>query len=238
MFSFADKHIGERNLVTGLLNPEKVLKGLGSLFRGVSDLSLKSLEILHKLSRAAQGKASEDALKEINELMSIRKKLSDRGGNLRELVKQVYQKDENGKLVNKLIYKYSQEFHKTVEEKSVAGGDINWLKENIDLEEYKKEANEVIKKQVESISKNRNSGSAFEEEEARIRAITNVKRQYDIDRPDFNGWNNYIIKRHPLPKWYSEEYKSILNDPDLLELYNFIVQFNEKAKEIGYIDNR
>jgi len=236
--AFADKHIGERNLVTGLLKPEKIVKGLGSLFRGVSDLPLRSLEILHKLTRSAQGKASEDALGEITSLIEIRKKLAERGGNLRDLVKQVYQKDEKGGIVNKLIYKYDENFRKEMDKKAAEGGDIKWLKENINLAAYKEEADKIIKRQTESIKKNRYSGSKEEEEEAREKEIEKIERQYDIDNKHFNGWNNYILKRHPLEKWFSKEYEIIRKDADLLNLYNFIVKFNEKAKDVGYIDNR
>lgn len=235
---FADKHIGERNLVIGLLKPEKVVKGLGSLFRGVSELPLRSLEILHKLTRSAQGKASEAALKEITTLIEIRDRLKARGGDLRKLVQQVYQKDDSGKkIVNKLIYKYDKNFLTQVDEKAADGGDIKWLKENIDLEAYKKEAAETIKIRTEAINRQRYTGNALEEAETRAAEIRKVEQQFDISRKDFNGWNNYIIKRHPLPKWYSEEYKNVLKDKDLLDLYNFIVKFNEEAKDIGYINN-
>lgn len=234
---FADKHIGQRNLVTGLLKPEKIVKGLSSLFRGVSELPLRSLEILHKLTRSAQGKASEDALKEIHSLIGIRDKLKARGGDIRKLVQQIYQTDDKGKIVNKLIYKYSKDFLKVVDEKATDGGDIKWLKDNIDIDAYKKEASEVMKRRIDAINRNRYSGSPQEEEIARKRDIEKVEQQFDIERKDFNGWNNYVIKRHPLPKWYSKEYENILKDDVLLELYNFVVNFNEKAKDIGYISN-
>lgn len=235
--AFADKHIGQRNLVTGLLKPEKIVKGLGSLFRGVSELPLRSLEILYKLTRNAQGRASEAALKEITKLIDIRDKLKVRGEDLRKLVQQVYQKDDKGKIVNKLIHKYAKEFHTLVDKKANDGGDIKWLKENIDVEAYKKEAEEVIKRRIEAINRNRYSGSPEEETLTRENEINKVKQQFDIDRKDFNGWSNYVIKRHPLPKWYSKEYESIRKDKDLLDLYDFIVKFNEEAKEIGYINN-
>lgn len=234
--AFADKHIGERNLITGLLTPEKVVKGLGSLFRGVSDLPLRSLQILYRLTRAAQGKASEAALKEITKLDDIRKKLSERGGDIKQTIQNLYQKD-NGKLVNRLIHKYDDEFRKLVEKKAVEGGDIKWLNDNIDIEAYKKEAEEVIKRRSEQIEKQTFPGTPQEERTAKDIEIVKVKKQFDITRKDFDGWNNYIIKRHPLPKWYSKEYQVIEKDPVLLELYNFIVEFNEKAKDIGYIQN-
>ena len=37
---FATKHVGERNLVAGLTKAEAVVKGLASMFRGVSDLTI------------------------------------------------------------------------------------------------------------------------------------------------------------------------------------------------------
>jgi hypothetical protein len=236
--SFADKHIGERNLVTGLLKPEKILKGLASLFRGAADLPLRSLQVLTKLTGVAQSNAAADSLQEVKELMSIREKLAAKGGDLRKYVQQVYQKDDKGKLVNKLVHKYSREFHDTVDKKAEEGGDLEWLKNNIDIEAYRKEAKEVLDKRIEKIQKNRYSGTEEQEQDQREKYILEAKKELDIDHPEFNGWKNYIIKRHPLNKWYSQEYKNILANPDLLELYNFIVKFNEKANDIGYIQNQ
>ncbi len=236
-FAFADKHVGQRNLVAGLLKPEKVVKGLGSIFRGVSELPLKSLEILHKLTRAAQGRASEAALKEINSLTEIRKKLEAKGGDIRKMVLQLYQKDTEGGLVNKLIYKYQKAFSEGVDKMAENGGSITWLKDNIDVLAYQAEAKQVIDRQIEYIKKTRYKGNEQEEDTIRQAEILKVKKQYDIGRADFNGWNNYVIKRHPLDKWYSEEYKNVLKDEDLLALYNFIVGVNEKAKDTGYIAN-
>ncbi len=236
--SFADKHIGQRNLVTGLTKPEKVLKGLASLFRGAADLPLRSLQILTKLTGAAQSNASASSLEEVTSLMKIREKLSARGGDLRRLIQQIYQKDDKGKLVNKLIHKYSREFHDTVDAKANKGGDIEWLKDNIDVDAYRKEAGELLAKRIDKIQKNRYPGTAKEEQEQKDKYIDQAKKELDIDYEGFIGWNNYIIKRHPLAKWYSQEYKAVMADPELLELYNFVVNFNQKANEVGYIQNQ
>src|SRR5690606_19229317 len=211
--------------------------GLGSMFRGVSDIPLRATQILHKLFQSAQGKASEDALKEIQTLMKIRDKLKERGGNLRDLVRQIYQKDDKDQLVNKLIDKFDRKFYSEVEAKAQAGGDLAWIKDNIDLEAYEVEAKAAMDKWIASIRRTMPSENA-DDLLAIERAILKVKQKFDISRKDFNGWNNYILKRHPKAKWYSTEYQSLLKDPDLLELYNVIVDFNEKAGEIGYIQNK
>ena len=234
---FADKHIGQRNLVAGLLKPEAVVKGLASMFRGVSELPLKSLQILYKLTRSAQGKAMKEALSEVEELMKIREKLMKKGGDIRKFVQKIYQKDTEGGLVNKLIHKYTKEFREKVDDLAASGGDIEWIKQNIDLDAYRAEAKVKLENQIDRINKNRYAGTPEEEQEQRDKYILEAKRLWDIDRKDFNGFSNYIIKRHPLSKWYSKEYKEVAADPDLLELYNFIVKFNQKSNDVGYIQN-
>ena len=231
---FADKHIGQRNLVTGLTLPEAVVKGLSSLFRGVSELPLRSLRLLYKLVRAAQGKAAEDSLTEVEELMAIRKRIVDKVKDSKEYISKIYQKDDKNKFVNKLIHVYSKEFHDTVDELANNGGDIDWLRDNIDVAAYNKEVSELLAKKIEKINKTEYPGDA---EAAREKYILEQRRYWDIERDDFNGFDNYILKRHPLPKWFSKEYIELKKDPDLLALYNFIGKINKKASEEGYIQN-
>ena len=231
---FADKFIGQKNLVKGLLSPEAVVKGLSATFRGVSELPMASLQVLYKLVTNAKGRASRDALGEVDRLMAIRKKLVDRGGDVRALVQQIYQKDSKDKLVNKLIYKFDRKFFDEVDNNALEGfRDKNWILNNIDVDAYRKEAKELLDKKIERIKKLHDDDIDLME-----RLILEEQRKWDIDRKDFIGWNNYIIKRHPLTKWYSEEYKNLLQDPELLELYNFISEMNQKAKSSGYIGNQ
>jgi hypothetical protein len=235
---FADKHIGERNLVGGLTRAEAVIQGLSSWFRGVSELPMASLKVLYKLVTLAKGRASAEALKEVEELMAIRDKIAKSGKDLRATVRQLYQSDDKGGLINKLIYKYKKEFYDTLKEKKEEGGNKKWLLENINVEEYKKEAEAKMNDNIEKIKKRRYAGTKEEEEETRAELILQEKQRWDITRKDFNGWDNYIIKRHPKDIWLSDEYKNIEKDPNLLELYNFITKFNQKSKEVGYIENK
>jgi hypothetical protein len=232
---FADKHIGQRNLVTGLTTAEAVVKGLASLFRGVSELPMASLELLTKLTRNAQGNASKESLATVDRLMNIRKKIMERGGDIRSIIQKVYQKDEKGGIVNKLIYKYQKEFNETVDKKAEEGGDRQWLLQNIDVEGYKKEADELIKTQIDKINKLQYPGSQQEVENRINTEIQLVKDKYDLDSKNFNGWNNYVIKRHPLEKWQSKEYLDVKKDADLFELYTLINEINSEAKDSGYI---
>jgi KaiC/GvpD/RAD55 family RecA-like ATPase len=231
---FADKYMGLRNLVSGLLNPEAVVKGLGSFFRTVSEIPLRSVQILYKLTENAKSRASADAKVEVDELMKIREKLAARGGDLRALVKKIYRKDDKGNFVNKLIYKYSTEFGDGVRDNALEENrSKQWLKENIDIAAYSKEANALLEKII-----NQKNKDYANNEELRDRLILQEKQKWDITRADFNGWSNYVILRHPLPKWLSEEYKELQKDQDLLDLYNFITGINDKAADAGYLTNQ
>ena len=200
---FATKHVGERNLVAGLTKAEAVVKGLASMFRGVSELPLRALQILYKLTSTAKNKAAADAFDEVKDLMAIRDKIVARGGNTRSIVQKIYQKTTEGGLVNKLIYKYKKDFFEQVDENAKTG-DKDWLMQNIDVEEYRKEAAAILERQIKNIERNNYAGSPEEVEDQRQRYIKEAQRLWDIDREDFNGFDNYVIKRHPLDKWFSD----------------------------------
>lgn len=231
---FADKFIGQRNLVTGLLNSEAIIKGLSATFRGISELPTASLQLLFKLVENAKSRAARVALGEVDELLEIRKKLSERGGDLRQIIKTIYQKDDTGKLANKLIYKYDKSFFNTIDENAKEENQSKQvLKDAIDLEAYKEEATAHMKETIAYI-KRKHEG----DDETMERLIQEEHRKWDIDNKYFSGWNNYIIKRHPQEKWQSAEYKELLKDPELLALYNFISKINKKATSVGYLQNQ
>lgn len=237
--AFADKHIGQRNLVSGLLRPQAVIKGLVANFRSASDIGLKSVDVLYRLVRDGQNKASADSFEEIKSLMALREKIMARGGDIKKLIQQIYQKNEEGGLVNKLVYKYQKEFYDSVAENAKNGEQKKtWLLNNIDVDAYKAEASKILEERIKKINQNSYAGTAEEVEDKKTYLIEEAKQYWDIDRKDFNGWDNYVVSRHPAAKWISEEYKNISKDEDLLALYNFISNFNKKAKDTGYISAR
>ena len=231
---FIDKFVGIRNLVSGILSPEAIVKGLGSWFKGVSEIPLASLRILYKLVSDAKGMASEDALKEVDRLMEIRTKLAARGENLRDIVKKVYQKDKEGDIVNKLIHRYSKQFFDEMQDNAKEGNrSVKWINDNIDVNAYMEEAMKLMDGKISYYEKIYSDNPELLET-----LISQEIQKWDITKPGFNGFNNYVIARHPLPKWESEEYKEIKKDEDLFALYEFITEMNQKAKEAGYLENR
>jgi len=230
---FGDKFIGVRHLETGFLNPEPILRGLRAMFGSITELPNTSLRLLNKLMTDANLRASREAVTKVERLLKLKDSISARGGNIRNIVQQLYQKDANNKLVNKLIYKYSKSFYEEIEANSKKEHPSRkWLEANIDLEAYQKEADEIMNRRILKYKNDYRN-----DEETQDRFITEEKKKWMISRKDFNGWNNYVLRRHPLDKHLSEEYKKIQADPELFELYNLIIETNDIAKEEGYISN-
>jgi hypothetical protein len=243
---FCDKFIGLRNLVSGILKPERVLKGLMATFGNITQISLRSVRILSKMVTEANLSASRTAFDQVSELMGIREKLLKKGGNIHNIVRQIYQKDDAGKIVNKLIYRYSGEFYDKLKENAQDGKqDKKWIRDNIDIVAYKKAAKEVLERSIRHYERQYKDdkdmmNSLIKQEVQRWDIdgdiINTIKGYKDYSKKKFTGWTNYLIDNYPLEKWESEEYKNLKKDEDLFSLYNFITRINEEARGVGYID--
>ena len=231
---FANKFIGQRNSVTGFLNPEPIWKGISALFRGASESPLASINILFKLVTNAKGRAEKSALSEVNELMSIREKLSKRGGDLRNIVEPIYNKDDKGNFTNKLIFKHQREFYAAVDNNALdENQSMQWIADNINIKEYLAEATEMLKKKIDYYKR------IYSDDEDLLEDLIQEEiNKWDFTKKGFTGWNNFILKRHPKDKWLSEKYLALKEDKDLFELYEFITKINKKAADIGYIQNK
>ena len=231
MKEFADRFIGWRYLVSGLLDSEAVLKGLKATFGNITELPLKSLQILSKVITEANLSASKVAFGQIEDLMKIREKLLKRGGNVHKIVQQIYQKDDKGKIVNSLIYRYSKEFYDLIKANSEEGQrKKSVITDNINIEAYKEEAKKTLDERISRLN-----FMYKDDDDKREDLILQEQRKWDITRKDFNGWTNYLIKRFPLEKWHSAEYETLRKDKELLELYDFIRKINDEAEDVGYI---
>ena len=63
-------------------------------------------DIENRLTEANRAASKAAGTEDYDRLMAIRDKLVARGGDTRALIQKIYQKDKEGSLVNKLIYKY------------------------------------------------------------------------------------------------------------------------------------
>lgn len=229
---FGSKHIGERNAVVGLTEAEPFFKGLAVNFKGFADIGMKALNVLGQLNTKARAKAQRAAYEKVQKLMDIRKKIVARG-DAESIVNKIFKKTKTGDKVNKLIDKYDPEFRKKLRDAAVKD-DVDWLFENIDVDRVRKEGKEILDKKIKRLEE------FYKEDDDKLDyAIDKVTRIWDIDNPDFNGWkSNYLLYKYPKDKWFSEEYKEVAKDPELFELYNYIIDINEVATDSGFIEKK
>ena len=79
IFEFGNKHLGERNLVTGLTEAEAIPKGLAAGFRDAYNFGVRAINIMAKLNLTARSNAKAAAEEGIDKIMNIRKRIVDRG---------------------------------------------------------------------------------------------------------------------------------------------------------------
>ena len=230
---FANKFMGWANNIPDLLEPEAILKGLGATFDNISRFSHTAFQILNRLITDATLTANRKALISVNKLLDIKKQLID-AGNIRDIMGQLYQRDDKGNHMNRLIYKYSPEFYnKLTENAKLDKPSKKWLEDNIDIENYKKKADQWI---ADHTIRYQND---YKHDETTARGlIEDLKQKFDITNNHFNGWDNWMLKQYPLDKWLSKEYLDIQTNKPLAELYDMIWNMNHKAADIGYIDHR
>lgn len=254
---FADIHIGERNAVSGLESPEAIIKGLASYFRGAGEMEVSSIKILVRMVEEAEVKAQASSLQKIKRVIELAKRIKEKHGDEWQYIKKVFQFTENEEFMNKLIREFDKDFYTAVDALVDGTPEDNraWLEENVDMDAYREEAAVKLEERLGDIERNAlykiddsDTDARIDEKQRRAQialkqslkqeAIDEARRKYDYDDPDFNGWNNYIIKRHPLKKWYTKEYKELVEKPnnaEALEFYNFIRELNKEAKDINYI---
>jgi len=230
---FVNKFIGWANNIPDMLEPEVILRGLNATFDNISKFSHTAFQALNRIVTDATLSANRNALVNINKILEIRKQLKA-NGNIREVTSKLYQKDEKGNNVNRLIYKYDKEFYNKLEENSkLSKPSLQWLEENIDIEAYKQDAKKYIDRRTIQ-----HQNDYKHDEKVAEGLIKSDEELFDIGNPNFHGWDNWMIRQHPLEKWLSKEYKEIQSNKSLVELYNLIWDMNHKAASIGYIDNR
>lgn len=224
------EQLGKANNVMDLLRPEKILKGLGKLFTSLEDLPNKALNLLVNLYNEAKQKAV-DSTTEYNEKLyeTIKKINTNHQGNaFTKLIK-----SDKHELIDEFDSKFFQELKKAKEEKRAK----QFVKGNVDLAGYKKEAAIYIKEQEDKIDAEPAVFADTKAEEKRKEDRKEfIRNKYDANSEEIG--DNHIIKKYIDSKWHSKEFKelNLKGNEDLLEFYHKILEINHIAYDAGYIE--
>ncbi len=235
---FTNDIIAGSENVKNLSTPEKIVRGMSKLFGNTATLQLKGLEVLFKKANKAFAFAGMDTLTEVKRLTDIKdayqKWASGKGLTNSNMFGAIQKQD-----ANELIDEFNPEFYSTLKKK-IQDQDFKWIKENVDVDAYKKHIEEKKKEEISRISNKPRIGTDAQNAFEIKRELSKVNDLYNITTPTGIGWLLYDdIKNFPNRQtWESEQWKELIkpeNKP-AKDFYDYIKERNEYYKEIGYIN--
>ena len=225
--------------IGGTERGEKIVKDIFTKWLGTtSTIQLEGMATLFKKANAAFGRAGMDTQSEIRRLKDLKssfEKWAEVKGlsksNMFDMIKQ--------KKSNNLIDQFKPEFYNILTNK-IQTKDIDWIKDNIDIDKYKDYLKEKIEEEYKRIDNLPRLGSEEQNDSEITREKANARDLYNISTPQSVGWLLYKdIKKFPKDSWESNEWKN-LHRPEntpALNFYNYIVERNEYYASIGYIQS-
>lgn len=226
---FVSKFIAERVGITDFLSPERVVKGLTKMFTSLSQGPTKAMATLWELVSMSKQRADFKIDEDNKKLEELKKRYEawakSKGLNKRNMFDILMDKNKHA-----LIHQYRKEFY-TEAKRAIEKRDVNWIKDNIDLDKYSAWANEYYETRKQQIQDNVYAGTEEEVKEKKARELKNLDEDFSPENMLFN--NN--ITKFPLDVNFSEEYKELLKNKPALDFYNYIREKNEYFKSIGYI---
>jgi hypothetical protein len=236
---FLENIIAKRERIDDFITAEQVIKGLPKFFSSTSTLQTNAMQWLFLKTNKLLKFSGDDTIAETDKLKVIREKYlawaKSKGFNNQTMFDFIKKKDKN-----ELIDQFDTEFYKTIKAK-VKEQDFAWIKDNINVEEYKKLVDEELKRELDHIA----TKPRFRSMDHPITiAQINGERdkamlKYNITDAEGYGWLQLdLLKKQPALKWESDAWKE-LNKPEntaAKEFYNYIIERNKFFQSIGYIE--
>lgn len=135
--------------------------------------------------------------------------------------------------------KTSLDFLKKVTE-AKENNDKKFLLESIDKSKYTTILQERLNAQIERIQNTQEHIDSKKSKEIIKKKIVDLKKALDINRADFNGYQDYrfnsiLYACLKYDEHQTAEYKELSKIPEVKALYDFLFALNEEAKETDYL---
>lgn len=222
------------------LNPEKALTWYRRMIRSLSQSSIKAGQELWSLVKVINNKYQiqfDERVKLLDHHMEEVKKWANTNGGMKGVYNKIFSFDEKGRWRGKLISKTSTDFYKELEERK-SKSDLEWVKDNIDLQKYKEWYDNEYSKRLENSKILRLDPDDTKNEALVKRNLDEFVKNYDIANKTAINPNNYVLNGFPkAEKWKSKEFAE-LGKPEnkvILDLYNYWQDVLEKSHDAGLI---
>jgi hypothetical protein len=223
-----------------ILDAEVAVTGFAKTFLEASKLSSKIINLASNLWLRAKSLTDISVSNKIDDfekvLIPAFNEARAKGKSVFDLIGRVY----NGELsLNKKIdSKFLTEIDAAKEK-----GDKQFFLTNLNIDEYNRLAQEMIKKGEAEINAITFASSEEQDDAEKTYRISKLKDSLDITRPTFNGYKDYkfgeLVKKTLIEEGhYSEEYAQMAKSQASLDLWNFITALNDEAAALGFITNQ
>lgn len=216
--------------IKGLESPEKTVNTLSRDFSIQSLIQTAAMQAGGNIYSKAIQQATVDKQEALKEYESLVKKFNED----KQQWNQIIDTKENA-----LIKKVNSDVYKQLDKATdPTKPDIKWLRENIDLEKYKSETAEHIKKQEAEIKKTVYPHESDEDLiKERLKKIKQLHDNLSIETDNSLGWYSERLRRYLIKeKFFTAEYIALQQHPSALALYEFMNNFNYFASGKGYHD--
>jgi hypothetical protein len=236
-----ENFVNENNK-TSLFDAEKEIGALIKNFVEGSRLPAKLINFASNLIMRVKRSAEKRFIEKFDEfkkvLLPLEEEASRQGKRAFDMIGTV---DKTGL---HLIKKVDKKFWTDVKDAKEKGKENKkFLMDNMDMEKFNSLAKEAINKGVEELKLIEFSMDKEKDDYIRSGKIKRLRKSVDINREDFNGYNEYLFNHIfrqvvKADDHLSEEYKQMSKSKASLDAWNFFTAMNEKARDIGYIDKQ
>lgn len=223
-----------------ILDPEVAVSGFTKTFLEASKLSPKIIKLAANLMMNASSLVDRKVANRISDyakvLLPLEEEAKAKGVNAFDMIGAM---DERGL---HLIKKISGEFWEEISKAKKAKNKKFFL-DNMHKDEFNKLAKDAIDKGIDVFNTMQFSSEEEHDISEREFRITKLKDSLDITRETFNGYENpqfgYLFNKSVIEEGhYSEEYERMAKSKAALDVWNFFIDLNIRAKGMGYLDKQ
>lgn len=227
-----------KNKVDNFLKAEIEINGLAKTFMEGTKLSNRIINLASNLILKAKslsaitiGKAIDSFGPLVIKLDAEAKRLGKTGF---EMIGEV--RDSKLKLIKKLDQRFYDERTKAIELENK-----EFFLDNMNLDEYKKLAEEKIKSKTEIIKNNLHFIDEKQNELEIQKKIKILNDSLNINDDSFNGYDTFDFKQLFMKSlkeenFYSDKFKELQKSDAALQVWNTFTDWNRRAYEMGYLD--
>jgi hypothetical protein len=232
---FGENFLAKREGLDELAKADKVVRGFAWLFNSTALLQTRGIQVFYAKENRSLTLAAQEVVNQAEQLKNIAIEYIPmaKAKGLKNIFEPIKKKDKN-----ELIDEYNPEFYKQLKE-NIDEGDIQWVRDNVDIDATKAVLKERLDKELESVT-NRGNAEGLSEDELN-KKLDAKRREWDSSDKG-SGWLQYQqVKQNPTrSKWESPEFKKLNSrgyEP-AKKFYDYIIERNKYNESIGYLSKQ